>query len=136
MNAATSSPLGPDFIKQIVELLTTGIAVATAHTYWMFWEILLSFLAQHLLGALIALVAILGYAALLFIITGRWRVLGSVLYNYFYFGILFVIGLIGGPELYANDYFPIIATIVYIISFSVVGLILLTTGIRTSRRRR
>lgn len=44
---ATSSPLGPDFVKQMVDLLITGVAEATLHSYRMFWEILLSFLAQH-----------------------------------------------------------------------------------------
>lgn len=133
---STSSPLGPDFAKESLEILMNGIAEATIHTYRVFWEMLLSFLAQHWLGTLATLIAILAYAVVRYLITGRWRVLGSVLYNYLYFGILFTLGLIGGPELYANDYFPIIATIVYIISFSIVGFILLTTGIRTLGRRR
>lgn len=133
---ATSSPLGPDFVKQMVELLTTGVAQATAHAYRIFWEILLSFLAQHWLGTLLVLIAVLVYAILLYLATGRWRVLGSVLYNYLYFFIMFLIGLIGGPELYANDYFPIIATVVYIVSFSIVGFILLTTGVRRPYARR
>ena len=131
-----STPLDPDFVKESLETLMNGVAEATIHTYRVFWEILLSFLAQHWLATLGAMIAILIYAIARFLITGRWRVLGSVLYNYFYFGILFVIGLIGGPELYANDYFPIIATIVYIVSFSIVGFILLTTGVRTHYRRR
>ncbi|MDB5190003.1 MAG: hypothetical protein JWN49_329 [Parcubacteria group bacterium] len=133
---ATTSPLGPDFIKQVVDLLTIGIAQATAHAYRMMWDILLSFLAQHWLGTLITLICILLLAILEYIITHRWAALGSVLYNYFYFGLMFIIGLIGGPELYANDYFPIIATIVYLISFSIVGFILVTSGIRRPYGRR
>lgn len=133
---ATTSPLGPDFIKEALETLMNGVAEATAHTYRVFWEMLLSFLAQHWLGTLAVLLAILGCAILRYLITGSWRVLGSVLYNYVYFFFMFLIGLMGGPELYANDYFPIVATIVYIISFSIVGFILLTTGVRSPHRRR
>ncbi|MEO6536187.1 MAG: hypothetical protein ABIT47_00710 [Candidatus Paceibacterota bacterium] len=135
MNTAPS-PFGPDYIKQTVDLLTTGITQATAHDYRIGWDILLSFLAHHWLGTLGVLLAILAYAVLRYLITGRWRVLGSVLYNYVYFFIMFLIGLIGGPELYANDYFPIIATIVYVVSFTVVGFILLTTGVRSPYGRR
>jgi hypothetical protein len=127
---STTLPLGADYIKQTIDLLTTGIAQATAHDYRIFWDILISLLAQHWLGTLTVLVVIILYAVARYLMTGRWATLGSVLYNYFYFSILFLIGLIWGPEVYANDYFPIIATIVYGISFAIVGFILLTTGVR------
>ena len=132
----TSSPLGPDYINQILALLTAGVAQATAHAYRMMWEILLSFLAQHWLGTLVTLVCILLLAILEYLVTRRWATLGSVLYNYFYFGIMFLIGLIDGPELYANDYFPIVATLVYIVSFSIVGFILISLGIQRPYGRR
>ena len=86
--SATSSPLGPDFIKEALETLMNGVAETTAHTYRIFWEMLLSFLAQHWLGTLAILLAILGSAILRHLITGSWRVLGSVLYNYVYFFIM------------------------------------------------
>jgi hypothetical protein len=131
---STTSPLAPDFVKESIEILTTGIAEATAHTYRMFWEILLSFLAQHLLATFAVLVFVLLAAIVEYLIIRRWAALGSVLYNYFYFGILFLIGAIFGPEVYANDYFPLVATIVYLISFSIVGFILVTTGVKRRYR--
>jgi hypothetical protein len=88
---SSTSPLGPDFIKQTIDLLTSGIAQATAHWYRVFWDIFIAFLFQHWFATFIVLVAVFLYALARYLITGRWAVLGSVLYNYFYFGILFLI---------------------------------------------
>jgi len=56
--------------------------------------------------------------------------LGSVLYNYFYFGILFVITLIFGPDVFANDWFKIVLFIIYVVCFISVGKLLKKAGIR------
>jgi len=76
------------------------------------------------------LVLVLVAATVRAVTTGRWGWLGSVLYNYLYFGTLFVIGLIWGPEIFANDYFEIALVILYIVCFSLVGVILTKTGLR------
>ena len=68
---------------------------------------------------------------------GRWGMLGSVLYHYLYFGILFVVGLIKGPEIFVSEYFEIAcAIILYPICYFTVGTILDKTGIHKRSPRR
>jgi hypothetical protein len=56
---------------------------------------------------------------------GRWGGLGSFLYNFFYFGILLVIGLISGSEVFVDDYFNVAcAIILYPICYVLSGMIL------------
>lgn len=126
---STSTPLGIDFPKQIVSLLLKTLDESTKQAFRMVWNILMSFLIEHWVAVIIILFIVLVYAVIRALL-GHWWVFGSVLYNYFYFGILFLIGLIWGPEVFANDYFKIFLTILYITCFTVVGVILNKTGLR------
>lgn len=127
----TSVPFGPDFPKQLVDLVLSAadqIAKEVAH---MLWSALLSFLAQHWLGAM-GLLFFAFIIATVKAMMGRWGTLGSLLYNFIYFGILFVIGLIWGPEVFLNDIFKAAcAMILYPVCYVAVGLILNRTGLRT-----
>jgi len=70
------------------------------------------------------------YFIILFISTlkamiGRWGALGSILYNTFYFGTLFILGLIFGPQIFIDDVFKMACTIIlYPTCYLLVGLIL------------
>lgn len=103
---------------------------ATAHAYRIIWNEFIALLLQHLILVACILVLVLVAATVRAVTTGRWGWLGSILYNYLYFGTLFVIGLIWGSEIFANDYFEIALVILYIACFSLVGVILKKTGLR------
>lgn len=130
MNASTTSPLGSDFPKQIVLWFLDAIDEGTKQAYRMIWNAVKELLAEHWGFVIIALVSILILAVLNYFATGRWAMLGSVLYNYFYFGILFVITLIFGPDVFANDWFKIVLFIIYVVCFISVGKLLQKAGIR------
>lgn len=119
----TTQPLGADFPAQMVTMFLNTLQEATVKAYLMLWGILITFLKEHWLGVGEILLSLLGVALLVFLLTGRWAMLGSVLNRYFFFGILFIIGLIFGPEVFANDYFEIVWAIVGIIAFVIVGKI-------------
>ena len=133
MNEATTSPVH-EYAKQIVDAMLNSFTEGTLWAYRMLWDALLTFLAQNWFITLLFLTIVLVAAIVRYFMTGRWKTLGSVLYTYFYFGIMFIIGLIGGPDVYASEYFPVVGLVVYIISFSIVGFILMTTGIRRPYR--
>ena len=90
----------------------------------------MNILAQHwrivLLGLFVAFIAVTIKALL-----GRWGSLGNFLYNFLYLGILFVVGLIFGPEIFVKDLFHEVCTLIlYPICFYVTGQILTRTGLR------
>ncbi len=87
-------------------------------------------LAQHWIAILVGLLAIFVVALVRAFVTGRWAMLGSVVYNYLYFGTLFLIGSIWGPELFANDYFKIVLVILYVVCFILTGKFLSKIGVR------
>ena len=127
----TTTPFfGPDFVKQLIPWLTAQFGEATAHANRIIWNAFITLLLQHLILVACVLILVLVAATVRAVTTGRWGWLGSVLYNYLYFGTLFVVGLIWGPKIFANDYFEIVLVILYIVCFSLVGVILTKTGLR------
>lgn len=130
MNASSSQPLGADFPKQVVEMFLNAIDEGTRQAYRMIWNGITQFLVEHWGWVIVGLVAIFVLSVLNYFGTGRWAMLGSVLYNYLYFGTLFVITLIFGPEVFANNWFKIVLFVVYVVCFILVGKILRKAGIR------
>ncbi len=116
----TTQPLGVDFPAQMVTMMLNAIQEGTINAFKILWGILITFLKAHWVGVGEILLSLLGVALLVFILTGRWAMLGSVLNRYFFFGILFIIGLIFGPEVFASDYFEIIWAVVGIVAFVIV----------------
>lgn len=127
---ATSTQMGSEFSKQMVNLLINSVEEGTKQAAHMLWDILILFLKAHWFAVMIALLivfVVVTFKAML----GRWGSLGSFLYNFFYFGILFIIGLIWGPEVFVNDIFnAACAVILYPICYLLVGVILEKTGLR------
>lgn len=91
--ASTTVQFGTEQAIALMNTILKAIDNATKMVYQAYWRTLLSFLSEHLLAILVALI-ILFFIALAEAITDRWAMLGSVLYNYLYFGILFIIGKI------------------------------------------
>lgn len=96
----------------------------------MLWDILLAFLLENWFWVLLALFILFIFVTLKAMM-GRWGSLGSFLYNFLYFGILLIIGLIWGPEVFVDDYFnAACAVILYPICYVVTGMILDKMGVR------
>src|ERR1041384_2590417 len=104
MSPTTTPQFGPDFVKELIPWMIQQFSVATAKAFRMIWDIGMTYLAQHWVMVIVSLVVIFVVALIRAFVTGRWAMLGSVVYNYLYFGTLFLVGLIWGPELFANDY--------------------------------
>ena len=121
----TTQQLGPDFVKQMVTTVSASLEEGRRNAYIKLWnEVLMPHLHQHWLGVLEILVAILAAAFLTWIITGRWAWLGSVLYNYFYWGTLFIMGLTWGPAVFAKGFMDVFLVGLYIVCFTIVGILL------------
>lgn len=92
--------------------------------YQIYWDILISFLEENL-GVVMLILFIIFVVAVVKAIKGRWGALGKVLYNYFYFGILFIIGLVWGPTIFASNFITIFCPIIlYPVCYFLVGIIL------------
>ncbi len=112
------------FIKSMANLIPSTIEQGTKQAAEMLWLVVLSLLADHwlLVMSVLFIILITATAKAMF---GRWGLLGSVLYNFFYFGTLFVIGVIWGPQVFVSDYFNFAGTaLFYPICYFIVGLIL------------
>ena len=124
---ATTTLLSPDFFKGLM-----GAADEAKKTvYQIYWDIFISFLAKYWAIVLIALVVILVVAVMRYAITGRWRMLGSVLYHDLYFGILFIVGSIFGSDIFVSSWFSMACTLIlYPFCYWTVRVFLVKTGIK------
>lgn len=132
MTSTTTPPFGPEFIKTLIPQMFQAFDDATVRGYRMIWDIFIAFLVQNYFWVIVSLIMILWFAFLEYLLTGRWANLGSVLYSYTYYGILFLIGLFFGPDIFANVWIGLILFIVYLTSFFWVRGILNSVGIRRS----
>lgn len=113
-----------DFAKKFIEQLFGAIEVATKKGYAMIWDLVKYVLSEHLWLVLGFLFFILLASFIEYVFTGRWKKLGSVLYTYFYGFIMFLVALIFGTDVFANDWFAIIALLIYAFCFWLVGRVL------------
>jgi hypothetical protein len=121
---STSTPLGSDFPKQIVNLFINAMDEGTKQAARMLWGIFISILKEHWLFIMVFLFVVFIVLTLKAMVD-QWGSLGSFLYNFFYFGILFIIGLMWGPEIFVNDFFnTVCAVVLYPICYIITGLIL------------
>lgn len=115
-----------DFINQILKMYD----VALKNAYHWAWDIFMSTIKEHwllILSILLGLLIISIFIALM----GRWGFFGSLMYNYLYFGILFILGLIKGPEVFLNEYFEFFCLLLlYQFCYWLVGLILDKLGLK------
>ncbi len=125
---ATNTPiifateLGPWFLNLVAE--------ATPKAFRMVWDIFVPFLAANWGWVLLTLFVVFTYVSIK-AFAGRWGSLGSFLYNFFYFGTLFIVGLIWGPEVFAGDLFKAACTIIlYPVCYWLSGYIMRKMGVR------
>lgn len=127
--STTTTAFGPDFFKELIPWMIEQVGIGAAKAARMFWDAGMDYLLDHWIAVSAVLFLVLIYA-IIRAFMGHWWILGSVLYNYFYFGVLFLIGLILGPEVFANYYFKLVLAVLYIVCFALVGKILNKTGFK------
>ncbi len=86
-------------------------------------------LKAHWIAIVITLVILFAISILLALI-GRWGMFGSLLYNFLYFGTLLLVGLIFGPDIFANNCFDLFTFMLYVTCFILVRITLNKTGFR------
>lgn len=121
-----------DLIKEVVNLLINAIPNATVWALQLIWGGIKVFIHDNLFY-ITGILSFVLLCAILKALLGNWRLLGSVLYRYLYWGSGLLIALIWGPEIYASDYIDIILYVVYLVCFTIVGIILKKTGLRKAR---
>lgn len=130
MIPTTTPPFGPDFVKELVPWMIEQFGIATAKAFRMLWDIGMTIFVECWISIIVFLSVVFVVALIRAFITGRWAMLGSVVYNYLYFGVLFIVGLVFGPETFANDYFKIFLVVLYITCFITTGHFLRKIGVR------
>ncbi len=126
----TSTSPGADIAKQMISQIPNAIENGYKFAAHFYWDMLISFLKAHWFAFILALFVVFVVVTLKAMM-GRWGSLGSFLYNFFYFGVLFVVGLIWGPEIFVDDFFNAACTaILYPVCYLAVGWILKKTGLR------
>lgn len=129
---STAAQLGPEFTNKIIGSIFTALDIETKNVYQLYWNALISFLIAHWVIITVVMLVIL-LAAIIRAIMGRWGMLGSILYNYLYLGILLIIGLIWGSDIFVSDIFNFACTVVlYPTCYFLVGVVLNKTGLRRS----
>ncbi len=123
------NPTSTDFVKNIIIGMMKAFNDAQLQYVRMFWSILISELSSHWLSITLFILFLL-VVSILFALMGRWGMFGSLLYNILYFGTFLVLGLILGPDIFANNYFDIFAAILYVACFILVGITLKKTGFK------
>lgn len=124
----TTTPL-LEFVQNMPTLILNAFEEGVKQGAHLLWSVLISTLQQHW-RFLMAVFFLIFIVATLKAMIGQWGMLGSVLYNLFYFGTLFIVGLIWGPEVFLNDYFNAACSIIlYPVCYFLVGWILRKTGV-------
>jgi hypothetical protein len=125
MNSST-----PTLAVELINAFKSALEEGMRNGAIMMWSALISVLKEHWLATGIIVCGLLVITYVKAIATGRWGDFGSVLYRVIFCGILFVVGLLLGPEIFVNDYFDIAAAIIGGLVFGMVGWILLVLGLR------
>lgn len=115
--------------NEILDLFINAIGDATKEAYKIVWDFLIVFLSENWRQVLLFLLVMLVIVYLEAIITGRWAKLGSTIYNYLKYAILFIIGLIFGPVVFAGNIWAIVSVaLVFPFCFWLTGKILKKLG--------
>ncbi len=131
MDANTTRQITRDYTKEIIDRFRGALDEGERQGYRMAWNFIKEYSIEHWKFLALALVGILLFSFLIYLTTGRWAMLGSVLYHYLYIVFLLIMTVAFGPEIFANTFIDIILVVVYVACFILVGSILKRTGIKT-----
>ncbi|KJJ39878.1 hypothetical protein MB09_01530 [Aequorivita vladivostokensis] len=113
-------------LEQFVQLLIN----LPINTINFLWSIINPIIKENWMFISIVIIIFLNIAMLKFLLTQRWGTLGSLLYNTFYFGIIYLIINTFGPEIILEDYFKTILILAYVAGFFLTRIILKAINIR------
>jgi hypothetical protein len=88
------------------------------------WGIINPILIENWKTIWVTIIILLNIAMLKFFLTQRWGMLGSLLYNFFFFSIMYLIINYSRPEIIFEDYFKNISFLVYVVGFFLTRFIL------------
>ena len=124
-------PFGPESAKDMINQLLLMVDETSKQMARSVWAALTAFLAEHGFEVVMVILVTFIVLALVAYITGYWAPLGSFLYHFLYFGTLFIVALIWGPEVFVNDVFSAACTILlYPACFRATGVLLRQIGVR------
>lgn len=122
--------LPENFAQDLINNILSTYDVLLRKIYHSAWDIFMSTIKEHWLLILSILFGIL-IISIIIALMGRWGFFGSLMYNYLYFGVLFILGLIKGPEVFLNEYFEFFCILLlYPVCYKIVGIILDKTGLK------
>ncbi len=122
--------LPENFAQDLINNILSTYDVLLRKIYHLAWDIFMSTIKEHWLLILSILFGIL-IISIIIALMGRWGFFGSLMYNYLYFGVLFILGLIKGPEVFLNEYFEFFCILLlYPVCYKIVGIILDKTGLK------
>lgn len=130
MGSTTSLTPGPDFAGDLIAYFIDQIQYWSGYWAREFWNIGVQLVLDNLLLISAFLVFILVASAIKAFTTGRWGVFASVLYNYLYGAVMIMISFTFGPEIFVSDYFKLVAFLVYVVCFWLVGRLITKLGLR------
>lgn len=108
------------FTEQLIQI----IKELPLNSIKFLWSIINPILLENWKTLAFSVFVLLNIAMLKFVLTGKWSMLGSLLYNLFYFSILYLIIRIFGPDIIVEDYFKTISFFVYVLGFFLTRLVL------------
>jgi hypothetical protein len=127
---STTALIDPRILIKSIKEGMDAADIATKAVYQVLWANLIDYLSKNWI-IIVSFLTIFLFIAIIKAILGRWRMLGSILYHYIYFGILFTIGLIFGSDIFVNNIFSVACTVIlYPVCYKVVGIILVQTGLK------
>ncbi len=130
---ATTTPI-PDFTKEMVTQIIQAFDKLPLQTANIIWSIFISILKADW-PILLLILFIIVLVATLKMMIGHWGMFGSVIYNILYFGVLLIIGLFKGPEVFVSDFYkPFCLIILYPLCYWITGSILDLVRNRFGRR--
>jgi hypothetical protein len=125
----STSAFDPNISVQMVDMIKTSMESSMKMVDNIMWSTLLSYLAAHWMATILTLFVVFVFVFIKAKL-GRWGSLGSFLYNFFYFGTLFVIGLIWGPGVFLGDWFKVACTaLLYPICYFLSGYVMEKMGV-------
>lgn len=108
------------FTEQLIQI----IKELPLNSIKFLWSIINPILLENWKIIALSVFVLLNIAMLKFVLTGRWSMLGSLLYNLFFCGVLYLIIRIFGPDIIVEDYFKTISFFVYVLGFFLTRLVL------------
>ncbi|MDD2753002.1 MAG: hypothetical protein PHT44_00050 [Candidatus Portnoybacteria bacterium] len=130
MTSTTTPSAIPSFVNELIPWMIQAFEDGMKQAARILWDVLMVILSEHWLAVMIIVFVIFVFVTLKAMM-GRWGSFGSFVYNFLYFGILFVIGLVRGPEVFVSDFFQVaVAVILYPVCYLATGFILDKTGLR------